>query len=77
MPELAWLDDSQTLTYLHATVSTRRYRVGVPEVTIPLVSNPVSYGEVHNLFPFEGLLAVLSVQAKLPHRRTTHDAHRR
>lgn len=32
MPEIAWLDDSQTLTYLHATISTRRYRVGVPEV---------------------------------------------
>ena len=32
MPEIAWLDDSQTLTYLHATVSTRRYRVDVPEV---------------------------------------------
>lgn len=31
MPEIAWLDDSQTLTYLHATVSTRRHRVGVPE----------------------------------------------
>jgi hypothetical protein len=31
-PVIAWLDDSQTLTYLHATVSTRRYRVGVPEV---------------------------------------------
>jgi len=32
MPEIAWLNDSQTLTYLHATISTRRYRVGVPEV---------------------------------------------
>ncbi|HCL3876041.1 conjugal transfer protein TrbE [Pseudomonas aeruginosa] len=32
MPEIAWLDDAETLTYLHATVSTRRYRVGVPEV---------------------------------------------
>jgi type IV secretion system protein VirB4 len=31
MPEIDWLDDSQTLTYLHATVSTRRYRIGVPE----------------------------------------------
>ncbi|MDO8890742.1 MAG: conjugal transfer protein TrbE [Sulfurimicrobium sp.] len=31
MPEIVWLDDSQTLTYLHATVSTRRYRVAVPE----------------------------------------------
>ena len=32
MPEIAWLDDSQTLTYLHSTISTRRYRVAVPEV---------------------------------------------
>lgn len=32
MPEIDWLDDAQTLTYLHATISTRRYRVGVPEV---------------------------------------------
>ena len=32
MPEMAWLDDSQTLTYLHGTISTRRYSLGVPEV---------------------------------------------
>src|SRR5690606_12878727 len=32
MPEIAWLDDSQTLTYLHATVSTRRYPLAVPDV---------------------------------------------
>jgi hypothetical protein len=31
MPEIAWLDDSQTLTYLHATISTRRYRVACPK----------------------------------------------
>ncbi|HEY9544876.1 MAG TPA: conjugal transfer protein TrbE [Solimonas sp.] len=31
MPEIAWLDDSETLTYLHATISTRRYHVAVPE----------------------------------------------
>lgn len=36
MPEIAWLDDSETLTYLHATISTRRYRVGVPEVPFHL-----------------------------------------
>ncbi len=36
MPEIAWLDDAQTLTYLHAAVSTRRYRVGVPEVPFHL-----------------------------------------
>src|SRR5690606_31692716 len=32
MPEIAWLDDSQTLTYLHAAISTRHYRISVPEV---------------------------------------------
>ncbi|CAN0585291.1 unnamed protein product, partial [Ectocarpus sp. 12 AP-2014] len=36
MPEIAWLDDSQTLTYLHTTVSTRRYEIGVPEVPFHL-----------------------------------------
>ncbi|MBC3466852.1 conjugal transfer protein TrbE [Pseudomonas sp. RW10S2] len=36
MPELAWLDDGGTLTYLHATVSTRRYAVAVPEVPFHL-----------------------------------------
>ncbi|HEY1076906.1 MAG TPA: conjugal transfer protein TrbE [Fontimonas sp.] len=32
LPEIAWLDDPQTLTYLHGTVSTRRYPVAAPEV---------------------------------------------
>ena len=36
MPEIAWLDDSQTLTYLHATVSIHRQRVAVPEVPFHL-----------------------------------------
>ncbi|WP_186266946.1 conjugal transfer protein TrbE [Burkholderia gladioli] len=36
MPEIAWLGDSETLTYLHATISTRRYRVGVPDVPFHL-----------------------------------------
>ena len=36
MPEIAWLDDSATLTYLHGCVSTRRYRVAVPEVPFHL-----------------------------------------
>ncbi|MBB3862466.1 type IV secretion system protein VirB4 [Novosphingobium hassiacum] len=31
MPEVAWLDDGQTLTYLHSCVSTKRQRVRVPE----------------------------------------------
>ncbi len=36
MPDIAWLDDDQTLTYLHATVSPRRHRVAVPEVPFHL-----------------------------------------
>lgn len=36
MPEIAWLDDSQTLTYLHGTISTRRYRINVPDVPFHL-----------------------------------------
>jgi len=36
MPECIWLDDGQTLTYLHGCVSTKRQRVRVPEAPIYL-----------------------------------------
>ena len=36
MPELRWLDDEETLTYLHSCVSTRRQRVRVPEIPMYL-----------------------------------------
>nr|WP_194241196.1 conjugal transfer protein TrbE [Solimonas terrae] len=36
MPELAWLDDDETLAYLHGCVSTRRHPVTVPEVPMYL-----------------------------------------
>ena len=36
MPEIRWLDDTQTLTYLHSTVSTNRQRVRLPEIPIYL-----------------------------------------
>jgi len=36
MPESRWLDDGETLTYLHSCISTRRQRVGVPEVPMYL-----------------------------------------
>jgi type IV secretion/conjugal transfer VirB4 family ATPase len=36
MPECAWLDDPQTLTYLHSCVSTKRHRVRVPEIPMYL-----------------------------------------
>lgn len=35
-PEVAWLDDGETLTYLHACVSTRGHRVRVPETPMHL-----------------------------------------
>ncbi|OWJ64616.1 conjugal transfer protein TrbE [Inquilinus limosus] len=36
MPEAAWLDDTGTLSYLHACISTRLQRVAVPEVPMHL-----------------------------------------
>jgi hypothetical protein len=36
MPEVAWLDDGDTLTYLHSTISTRQQRVRVPETPMHL-----------------------------------------
>ncbi|MGO4339357.1 conjugal transfer protein TrbE [Labrys sp. KB_33_2] len=36
MPECGWLDDAETLTYLHSCVSTKRHRVRVPETPIYL-----------------------------------------
>ena len=36
MPEIGWLDDAQTLTYLHGCISTARHPVAVPEVPMHL-----------------------------------------
>jgi type IV secretion system protein TrbE len=36
MPEAEWLDDADTLSYLHSCISTRRQRVRVPEVPMHL-----------------------------------------
>lgn len=36
MPECRWLDDAETLTYLHGCVSTKRHRVRVPETPMHL-----------------------------------------
>ncbi|KAA3513722.1 conjugal transfer protein TrbE [Agrobacterium vitis] len=36
MPECHWLDDTETLTYLHSTVSTKPHRVRVPETPMYL-----------------------------------------
>lgn len=54
MPEVAWLEDSQTLTYLHATVSTRRYRIGVPDVPFHLDALLADSALVGGLAPMLG-----------------------
>ena len=36
VPEAVWLDDSETLTYLHSCISTRNHRVRVPETPMHL-----------------------------------------
>jgi len=36
VPEIAWLSDAQTLSYLHATVSTRAHDIVVPETPFHL-----------------------------------------
>ena len=36
MPEVAWLDDAQTLAYLHSCISTQRHPVAVPDVPMHL-----------------------------------------
>src|SRR3546814_15169876 len=48
MPEVRALDDAETLTYLHGTISTRRHPVAVPETPFYLdailVATPLSGG---------------------------------
>jgi type IV secretion system protein VirB4 len=36
VPEIEWLDDTETLTYLHSTISTKRQRVRMPEIPVYL-----------------------------------------
>ncbi len=48
VPDAAWLDDAETLTYLHACISTKRHRVRVPEIPMQidalLVDEPMTGG---------------------------------
>ncbi len=54
MPEIAWLDDSETLTYLHGCISTRRYAIGVPEVPFHLDALLADTALVGGLAPMLG-----------------------
>ncbi|MCP9231761.1 conjugal transfer protein TrbE [Mesorhizobium sp. LMG 17147] len=48
VPEACWLDDGETLSYLHSTISTKRHRVRVPETPMHLdallVDQPLAGG---------------------------------
>lgn len=64
MPEISWLDDAQTLTYLHGCVSTRRHTVAVPELAMHLDALLADQPLVGGLAPMLGSqhLRVLSVR---------------
>jgi hypothetical protein len=64
MPEIGWLDDGQTLSYLHATVSTQRQRIAVPELPMHLDALLADRPLVGGLAPMLGdaNLRVLSVR---------------
>ncbi|MFZ5702980.1 MAG: conjugal transfer protein TrbE [Pseudomonadota bacterium] len=51
VPEIAWLDDGETLTYLHSTVSTKAQRVRVPETPMHLDALLADEGLVGGLEP--------------------------
>ncbi|OSQ46453.1 conjugal transfer protein TrbE [Thalassospira sp. MCCC 1A01428] len=64
MPAIAWLDDGQTLTYLHGKISTHRYEIGVPEVPFHLDALLTDCSLVGGLAPILGdhHLRVVSVR---------------
>ena len=63
VPEAAWLSDSETLTYLHACISTKRHRVRVPDVPMYLDAVLVDEPLIGGLAPRLGSahLRVLSI----------------
>jgi len=65
MPDCRWLDDGETLTYLHSTVSTRSHRVAVPETPMHLDALLADEPLTGGLAPMIGAahLRVLSISA--------------
>ncbi|MCU4119139.1 conjugal transfer protein TrbE [Variovorax sp. N23] len=64
MPEIAWLNDGQSLTYLHACISTRGHPVAAPEVPMHLDALLADEPLVGGLAPMLGSahLRVLTVR---------------
>jgi len=61
LPEIKWLTDEETLTYLHATISTKRHRVEVPEVGFALDALLVDEALTGGLAPVLGAAHVRAV----------------
>jgi type IV secretion system protein VirB4 len=63
VPEAAWLSDAETLTYLHACISTRRHRVRTPDVPMYLDAFLADEPLIGGLAPRSGSthLRVLSI----------------
>lgn len=64
MPEIAWLDDGETLTHLHRAVSTQRQPIALPEVPFHLDALLADEALVGGLSPMLGSqhLRVLSIR---------------
>ncbi|KHK52076.1 conjugal transfer protein TrbE [Ralstonia sp. A12] len=64
VPEIAWLTDTETKTYLHSTISSRRYRIGTLEVPFYLDALLADVPLVGGLTPMLGdqHLRVLTVR---------------
>ncbi|GAB5458310.1 MAG: conjugal transfer protein TrbE [Henriciella sp.] len=64
MPEAAWLSDDETLTYLHACISTKRHPVRMPETPMYLDAVLADQGLTGGLAPRLGddALRVISLQ---------------
>src|ERR1700679_2268101 len=64
LPEIKWLSDEETLTYLHATISTKRHRIEVPEVPFPLDALLVDEALTGGLAPVLGEAHVRAVSVR-------------
>src|SRR3984957_13961145 len=64
LPEIRWLDDEETLTFLHAAVSTKRHRVQVPEIGFALDALLVDEALTGGLAPVLGEAHVRAVSVR-------------
>ena len=64
MPEIGWLDDALTLTYLHDCVSTRRHQVAVPEVPMHLDALLADEPLVGGLAPMLGVMHLRTLSVR-------------